>query len=499
MSSVLQGKMAKGAIWMVLFKLVERSLGLISTLILARLLMPADFGTVAMAMSFVFMAELLTAFSFDVAIIQNQAATDEHLSSAWTGNVLLGALITVLMFALAVPISNFYQKPELTWVVCALAFGPLLTGVENIGVVAFRKELDFRREFVFQISRKLIAFAVIVPLAFLLRNYWALVVGTLVSKLAATVISYRMHAFRPWFTLAQIKPLFHFSRWLLFNNAVSFLKERSSDFFVGRLHGAPALGVYNISYEFANLPTTELGAPINRALLPGFAKMEQLQEIQHAYANAVALLAMLALPAAAGIFAVAPYLVPVILGPKWLQTVPLMQLLAFNGALLLFHGSMCAVLMGRGFPARVTIANSIYVLIFLILLALLASNHGVQGVAFAALLTSLLCTPVYLYQLRRCLGIRTRVFMKAITRPLIAALLMVLALRWVLPPADTPLALGEAALWLGVGCVLGVCVYAAALFALWHLMRRPPGPEQMVLTRLRGWLDARRGEPASKS
>jgi lipopolysaccharide exporter len=76
MSQDVQAKMARGAMWMVLFKLLERSLGLISTLILVRLLSPADFGIIAMATSFIFMAELLASFGFDVALIQKQDATD---------------------------------------------------------------------------------------------------------------------------------------------------------------------------------------------------------------------------------------------------------------------------------------------------------------------------------------------------------------------------------------------------------------------------------------
>lgn len=76
---------------MILFRLVERSLGLISTLILARLLVPGDFGMVAMAMSFIAMAELLSAFNFDTAIIQNQSATPAHFNSAWTCSMLLGS------------------------------------------------------------------------------------------------------------------------------------------------------------------------------------------------------------------------------------------------------------------------------------------------------------------------------------------------------------------------------------------------------------------------
>jgi lipopolysaccharide exporter len=481
MSSAVQGRMATGAVWMVLFKLAERSLGLISTLILARLLMPADFGTVAMAMSFVLMAELLTAFSFDVAIIQNAQATEEHYSSAWTGNLILGALIAALMVVAAVPVANFYQHPELVVVICALAIGPLLTGLENIGIVAFRKELDFRREFIFQVSRKVISFCVVVPLAFLLRNYWALVIGTLVSKGAASALSYWMHPFRPRFTFSRLGALFRFSRWMLMNNVVSFLKERSSDFFIGRMHGAQLLGTYNIAYEFAHLPTTELGAPINRALLPGFAKMEQNEQVQQAYASAVSLLALLALPAAGILFAVAPFLVPVILGPKWMATIPLMQVLAFNGALLLFHGSICAVLMGRGYPGRVTLTNAVFVTVFLILLGPASALHGLLGAAFAALTTSLVCTPLYLLQLQRTLSIGPSVFARAIARPLLATAISLAVLRGVLPADSGHLGAAQAAAWLFAGGAIGVVTYAALVLGMWQLGGRRPGAEHIVV------------------
>ncbi|MGE4050156.1 MAG: lipopolysaccharide biosynthesis protein [Piscinibacter sp.] len=498
MTDSIQGRMARGAAWMVLFKLVERSLGLISTLILARLLVPGDFGVVAMAMSFVLMAELLTAFGFDVAIIQNQNATEEHYSTAWTGNLLLGVGITVLMLVAAWPIASFYGRPELALVVCALALGPLFSGAENIGIVAFRKELDFRREFKFQITRKLIAFAVVVPMALVFRNYWALVAGTLVSKLGSTVISYLMHPFRPRFTLVQIKPMMHFSRWLLFNNAVSFLKERSSDFFIGRFHGAPALGLYNIAYEFAHLPTTELGAPINRALVPGFAKLSLAEDIRAAYRNAVAMLATVALPAAAGIFAVAPLLVPVVFGPKWLAAVPLMQLLCFNGALLLFHSSICAVLVARGHPARVTRVNAIYVLVLLCGLAVGSQLGGVEWAAVAALATSFACTPIYLYEMKRSLGVAPGVFVSALVRPVVASGAMLATLLFVLPGRDHGLPLPAAVFWLGLGIGLGAVVYLAVLLIAWIAAGKPDGPEQMLADRLRARL-ARAAPPVQGS
>lgn len=489
MSDQVQRQMASGAVWMVLFKLVERSLGLVSTLILARLLSPDDFGVVAMATSFIVMAELLSAFGFDVAIIQNRSATPADYNTAWTCNVLLGATITTLMLAMAAPIAEFYRKPELMWVVFALAFGSLATGAENIGVVAFRKELDFRKEFKFQVSRKFIGFIVVIPLAFWLRSYWALVVGILFSKVAGTIISYLMHPYRPQPTLERFRALFAFSRWLLLNNLVSFLKERSSDFFLGRFVGARGLGTYNVAYELANLPTTEISAPINRALLPGFAKIDDTARLESAYANAVSLLALLALPAAATLFAVAPFVVAVLLGQKWLAAIPLMQILAFNGALLLFHSSISSVLFARGFPERVTLTNGCFAALLIGLLATVFNvkpDVGVTGAAIVALTTSVLCTPLYLYQMRSCLGVSPMLFVNAVARPVLAAMAAIGVLVWLLPaytPA-MPTALTVACL-LG-GSTLSVAVYAGVLALLWHLAGRPEGSgERMVINTVR--------------
>jgi lipopolysaccharide exporter len=494
MTQQVQSRMARGAVWMVLFKLVERGLGLISTLILARLLAPGDFGVVAMAMSFIAMAELLSAFSFDVALIQSSDATPEHYNSAWTCNVLLGLAIALVMAAAAHPISEFYRKPELFWVILALAFGPLFNGLDNIGVVAFRKELDFRREFTYQVTRKFMGFIVVVPLAFLLRSHWALVAGILFSKASGTVISYLMHPFRPRPTLVKARQLLRFSRWLLLNNFVSFLKERSSDFFIGRSNGATALGTYNVAYELSNLPTTEISAPINRALVPGFAKIHAVDQLEQAYANALGLLALVALPAAACMFILAPYLVFVMLGTKWLAAIPLMEVLAFNGALLLFHSSICSVLFARGHPASVTLSNGIYAGVLMALLSVFltfGSSHGVVGAAYAALGTSILCTPLYLWQMKRNLQVSPLLFVRSIRRPVMGMLAMSVSVRGIMPAFDPAMPTALAVGWLVGGGILALAIYAAVVLLAWTVSGRPDGAERIALDFIRQQLHAR--------
>lgn len=474
---------------MVLFKVADRSLGLVSTLILVRLLSPADFGIVAMALFFVSMAEFFSAFGFDIALIHLQNPTDEHYHTAWTCNMLLGCAITIFLLAIAQPVALFYGQAEVFWVLCMLAFGPFLASLENIGIVKFRKDLQFRREFNFRMSRRFFTFFVTLPLAFWLQNYWALVGSILLSKLGSSGLSYIAQEFRPRFCLVKIKELFGFSKWLLINNFIGFLKEHSADFIIGRFLGPVSLGLYNISYEVSNMPTSELSASINRALLPGFAKIGADNELSVVYKNVIGILALVALPAASGVYAIAPFLVPIALGIKWLESIALVEILVFNGALLLFHSSICSILIAKGYPLYVAKTNFWYLLFLLGLLGVLVTYYGIFGAACAVLGTSVIMTPVYLYQMKRRIGIKAELFFRASIRPVLASAIMVMIVRWILPVYGDVISVQYASLLLICGVALGAAVYATALVSLWLIAGRPiVSAEYIVFERIRSTL-----------
>jgi hypothetical protein len=311
--------MATGALWMVLAKLAERSLGFISTLILARVLVPHDFGIVAMAMTFVALAEMLGAFGFDATLIQKQTTERAHWDTAWTFDIILGVVVALVLTLGAHPVAAFFKEPALVQVLPVLALGSVALGFQNIGVVAFRAEMRFDREFRFQIAKKLIGFVITVPLAIKLDSYWALVIGQTTGRFVATALSYWVHPYRPRLSLAGAADLFGFSKWLLAINTISYLKERSSDWVIGRLAGPASLGAFNVSYELASLPSTELIAPINRAVFPAYAKLakESPEALRVEYLSVIAMIMLIAAPAVLGLAAVAPLLVPVMLGPNW--------------------------------------------------------------------------------------------------------------------------------------------------------------------------------------
>ena len=118
-------------------------------------------------------------------------------------NLLIAALVSMLTVGLAWPTASFYNEPRLVEVMLVLAAGWLLSGFKNIGIVEFRRRMDFRPEFIFMASRRVIAFVIGLAAAILLRSYWALVIGMIAGRAAGVALSYLMNGYRPtlkfWF------------------------------------------------------------------------------------------------------------------------------------------------------------------------------------------------------------------------------------------------------------------------------------------------------------
>jgi len=491
----IRNSMARGAAWMVAFKMLDRSLGLLSTLILARVLIPKDFGLVAMATSITALLELFMAIGLDTALIQRSAATPAHYNAAWTLNAGVGLLIGTGMLVLAWPASVFYHEPRVLPVICWLAVGALVQGCENVGVVDFRKEMRFDREFRFLMGKRVMAFVTTVPLAFALRNYWALVAGMLTSRIGGVALSYALHPFRPRPSLAAVADLMHFSKWLVVQNVLAFLKERSADFIIGRFAGPHALGIFSISAEIANMPATELVAPINRAVLPAYAKLAgDKAALRREYLSVMSLIALLAVPAVAGFAVSAPFLVPLILGPKWQEAASIISVLAFFGIIQVLQSNAYSAFLALGRPQVFVKITAIHVCIELPALVMLTAWFGIVGAVWAYVGAAILVLPVNFIFITRFLELPGREFVSRLWRPICGSALMYGAVHlWgpAAPGGSIPTAQAAGSL---TACVLlGVPAYVASVTALWFVSGRPSGAEMWLLREihsrgLRAWM-----------
>lgn len=475
---------------MVLFRALERLIGLVSTLILARLLMPEDFGIIAMAMSFVAILELLWTFSFDSALIQQKSADRSHYDTAWTLNIGLGIAIAAGLLAIAHPAASFYGDDRLVALIYCLAIGSFLQGFENVGVVAFRKELRFGAEFLYQLAKKASGFFVTIPLAFMLRNYWALVAGMVSIRLASLVLSYIAHPYRPRFSLAALGSLVGFSKWLFFNSVLFSIQTRAQDFVVGKLAGPNGLGLFSVAHDISTLPTTAVVFPINRAVFPGFAKLaEQPGALGGGYLNVMGITALLTLPAGLGIAATARLLVPVALGGKWIDAIPLIEVLAVYGSLAAMGSVFGPTFMALGRPRMLSAFTVINVTLFVPAVVYGTRVAGLAGAAWACLAVVCLMMPASHWMASRALHIPGKEIFGRLWRPLTASAAMYALVRGFVHALDAQGSFSALLLNLIAAVALGVAAYAVVLYGLWFATGRPTGPEQTltdaVLARLR--------------
>ena len=475
--------MTKGALWMILARLSDRSLGFVSTIILVRILTPADFGIVAMATSVIAICELLGQVGLDVVLIQNPSTSRRHYDTAWTFSIIIAAIIAVLLVLIAVPVSHLYGEPRLLPILLSLAAGSLISGFENIGIVAFRRELQFKKEFQYIFGKKIVGFFFTIVLAFILRSYSALIAGMVISRLAGVCLSYYVQEYRPRWSLEARADLFHFSKWLVISNFVTVTNSRAADFIVGKFAGAHALGIFSVSYEMSNLPTSELIAPINRAVFPGYArKSADPNALREGYLNVIAIIAGFGIPAAFGIAATSHSIVTLFLGDQWLEAIPLVSILAFYGVLAAMKTNAHYIYLALGRPQVATYLGVLQISILLPMLAFSTARNGAMGAAYAYLVSQAIFTPISFAVLFRVLGIGKWQLFLVVWRPIVSAMLMYITIRLGITISGPQLidTIGNFAHLL-YAITVGIITYSSCLYLLWTMAARPLGAESQLL------------------
>jgi O-antigen/teichoic acid export membrane protein len=491
--SDLKRRMAQGAAWMVLFRFVDRGIGLIGTLILARLLVPGDFGLMAMAMTIIAALDLLGAYNFETALIQNRNAERSHYDTAFTLNLLLALLKALLMALLAHPAAVFYGEPRLEAVMLALAAASVLQGLENIGIVDFQKELQFDREFRLSLYRRLAGFVVTMVAAWWLGSYWALIIGITAMRAVGVALSFGMHPYRPRLTLQRWRELFGYTKWLLLNNVLIFLNNRGADFVIGRVSGSHALGLYSVSYELANLPTTELVHPIQRAMFPGYSQLaDDPPRLRQTFLDVLGLIAILTVPIGLLIGALAEPFVLTLLGSQWVAAVPLVQLLSVFGVVRALHGPTGSIYLAMGRPRFIAYFALVQLCISLSLMLWLVPRHGAIGASWGILIGATAAMMVNYAMLSRQLSVSLSHVLAETWRPLLSGLLMYPVVHLVSQawrPAFGPLSAAIELLCLGM---LGLALHVALIWAAWRSSGRPSGAETTLAAELRKRLLAAR-------
>lgn len=472
---------ARGAAWTLSIRLVSRSIGLVSTLILARLLTPTDFGIYALAMTVYAFVELLRAFGFGAALIQNPDTTAAHYHTAWTLHFLFSLATACILFLLAPFAADFLNEPKLEIVVRFMCVLFLVDGLKNIGIIDFQKYMTFDREFRLNLTVKLTGFALTIPLAFILKSYWAMLWGLLGSALMLTVLSYVMQPFRPRFQLSHWRSLISFSAWLQVNNILNYFNRHTENILVSRMTGIAAVGSLQLARESGQL-FLEVAQPVNRAAFPGYSSVNQFPDkVLRLFCEVIGLLMIVGFPVAVGIFAIAHMFVPTVLGSRWLDIVPLMQWLALASLMMVIMSSVNGVLIAL---AKMKWASGIIACRLILLIYFLFHYlplYGVLGVAYAAVTTMAFVLVLSYIALRLNLNLGLRRVAYILYKPALAAVVMLIILELLFPHHWSQSSIPIQILQLLSAIFTGAASYSLTLGLLWFLESRPDGPELNLL------------------
>ncbi len=188
--SRLSQRVISAGFWVLVLRVAQQLIILVRTVVLARVLGPQDFGIVAVALMSQTILDVLSNTGFRSALIQKKGDIRGYLDTAWTVGLVRYCLLGASLFLLASPVAAFFGVPQSRPVIQMVAAAFLLRGLQNIGLVYLRKDLAFHKEFLFNIGSSVANTGIAIPLALILRNYWALAYGVLAEGVAALALSY---------------------------------------------------------------------------------------------------------------------------------------------------------------------------------------------------------------------------------------------------------------------------------------------------------------------
>ena len=470
--------MLRGSLWMVAMRWCIRCVGLVSTLVLVRVLAPQDFGILAIATIVTGFFEVFAETGQRLALIRHAAPTRAHLDSAWTMQMLICTCLAIGVFFSAPMVEIYFHEPNASDIVRFLSLRVLLIGIDNIGTVAFRRDLDFQREFRYGLYQKLGSSGLTIILALVLRSYWALAIGIVAGQVIALAIGYAMHPYRPRLSLQHVRELWGFSIWMLAGHVSSYVQSRIDQMALGGVSDSSQLGQYSVAMDVATMPTVELAMPASRALYPTYSRLSgELGELKKAYLMTLGIVAVICWSTGVGVALVSQDFVLVLLGSQWTGVIPIIPWLALSGALFALSGTVLTVHQATGQARLFAIQSWTRVLIMTPLVFIASRTGDLERLAQAQFLATLIFVPVIFASLRSVIKLTVMDVVHTNARPAIAAAVMCA----VLLPAIDALGMLHPMLRLLLSAGLGALSFAAVLIGLWTLWGKPEGIEQTLV------------------
>lgn len=436
-----------------------------ATVVLARLLEPEDFGIFGIAMLFTGLAQRFGNIGFGSALIQRKEIRDEHVSSLFTLNLLIYPPFTVLLVLASPLVGSFFDSPSAGRVLVVASLVFLTSPFSSVARALLRRRMEFKWIALAGIANHMIGAAVSIVLAWRGFGVWSLVYGRLTASLSSTIIMVARARWTPrlGFSRAAIRDLFSFGLKMFLKNLLIYGSNKVDYFIIAKRMGPVAFGLYEKAFNIMDLVVKQVGRKVaGGVLFSVFARLQSdRRALRAAYLKVVLALSLVCIPFFAGLFLVAPSLVNILFGEKWLPSVLPLQIMCVAGLMRMYTQVASTVVNAMGKVAaelRIRVAA----LVVLGLGCWYGSDWGIVGVAVAVAVTTCLVTLAMISYLGQITGLTWADFIRPQFPAFIGAVFMFGAVLIYQRSVENVVGT-HSALMLFSSTAIGVVAYAAVL------------------------------------
>ena len=459
-------KILHGGMWIFLLKFTGRGFGMIRTIILARLLVPYDFGLFGILLLVLSILETFGETGFHTALIQKKENVDSYINTAWTVQLVRSIMIALVLFATSSLIADFFQEPRVKMLIQVIGIAVIIKGTSNLSTMYFRKNLEFDKLFAYEFAAVVMDMVVAIAAAIIFHNVWALIFGLLARNATFSFMSYLLFPYRPRlrFDYTKAKELFGFGKWVLGANILTFFILQGDDLFISKFLGVTALGFYQLAFRFANLAATEIANVLTQVTFPVYSKLQlDIPRLRKGFLQTMDTSLSISLPLSVAIFILSKQFVLLFLGQNWLPIVPVMRILVFAGLLRSIIESSRPLFMAVGIPKLEFWMNFTRFIVIVVTIYPLTKTYAISGTAISVLLGLIIALPFWIYTSSKIICNKYLVLFKLILPSILGSLIMAGVLIFLLQIITQ-----VTIFFFIILSLIGLIVYGTVLLYLWR-------------------------------
>ena len=394
----------KGIGWMTALRGLTRGLAVIKIAILARILLPAQFGNYAIALLVLGFLEILTETGINVILIQEKDDTKPFLDSAWVVSIIRGILVSLVILVSAPLVVHFFNAPDVLRLLYLIAGVAFLRGFINPMEVTFQKKLQFKNQFFFQAFLYLIDAGFAVALGIITRSESAMIISMLVSTVTEVVLSFVLFKDKPKLAFEKEKFLevIHSGKWITGAGIFSYIFQNIDNVTVGKLLGTTSLGFYQQAYSISTLPVSEVGQIFNKVTFPVYVAIGGDKErLKKAFIKTLGVITALVIPFALIILFFSKPIILIFLGESWLIIEPVLKILAVFGVLKSILNFSYSLFLSLKLQKYVMYSELTGIIGMGIAIYPMTLKYGIIGAGASTIIAFICSLPVVIYGLNK--------------------------------------------------------------------------------------------------